>query len=124
MIKFYSNYFKKEDSRGTILGLIDQGNWKELNYFSTEPNQIRGNHYHKKTDELFIILKGKLEIKLTRVSINDQLEGESELFSIKQGDVFVIPKMVYHVFNIVEKSEWINALSLKMDIKFPDIQTI
>jgi len=124
MIKFYSNYFKKEDSRGTILGLIDEGNWKELNYFSTEPNQIRGNHYHKKTDELFIILKGKLEIKLTRVSINDQLEGESELFSIKQGDVFVIPKMVYHVFNIVEKSEWINALSLKMDIKFPDIQTI
>lgn len=124
MIKFYSNYFKKEDSRGTILGLIDEGNWKELNYFSTEPNQIRGNHYHKKTDELFIILKGKLEIKLTRVSVNDELEGESELFSIKQGDVFVIPKMVYHVFNIVEKSEWINALSLKMDIKFPDIQTI
>ena len=124
MIKFYSNYFKKEDSRGTILGLIDEGNWKELNYFSTEPNQIRGNHYHKKTDELFIILKGKLEIKLTRVSVNDELEGESELFSIKQGDVFVIPKMVYHVFYIIEKSEWINALSLKMDIKFPDIQTI
>ena len=124
MIKYYSNYFKKEDSRGKIIGLIDQGNWKELNYFSTEPSQVRGNHYHKKTDELFIILKGKLKIQLTRVSVNGELEGESKSFTVKQGDVFVIPKMVYHVFNIIEKSEWINGLSLKMDIKFPDIQTI
>ena len=124
MIKHYSNYFKKEDSRGKIIGLIDQGNWKELNYFSTEPGQVRGNHYHKKTDELFIILKGKLRIQLTRVSVNGELEGESKSFTVKQGDVFVIPKMVYHVFNIIEKSEWINGLSLKMDIKFPDIQTI
>lgn len=124
MIKHYSNYFKKEDSRGKIIGLIDQGNWKELNYFSTEPGQVRGNHYHKKTDELFIILKGKLKIQLTRVSVNGELEGESKSFTVKQGDVFVIPKMVYHVFNIIEKSEWINGLSLKMDIKFPDIQTI
>lgn len=124
MIKFYSNYFKKEDSRGTILGLIDEGNWKELNYFSTEPNQIRGNHYHKKTDELFIILKGKLEIKLTRVSVKGELEGESISYIVKKGDVFVIPKMVYHVFNILEKSKWINGLSSKMDIKFPDIHTI
>jgi len=124
MIKYYSNYFKKEDSRGKIIGLIDQGNWKELNYFSTEPSQVRGNHYHKKTDELFIILKGKLKIQLTRVSVNGELEGESKSFTVKQGDVFVIPKMIYHVFNIIEKSEWINGLSLKMDIKFPDIQTI
>lgn len=124
MIKFYSNYFKKEDPRGKILGLIDQGNWKELNYFSTEPSQVRGNHYHKKTDELFIILKGKLKIKLTRVSVNGELEGESKYFTVKKGDVFVIPKMVYHVFNIIEKSEWINGLSLKMDIRLPDIHTI
>ena len=124
MIKFYSNYFKKEDPRGKILGLIDQGNWKELNYFSTEPGQVRGNHYHKKTDELFIILKGKLKIQLTRVSVNGELEGESKSFTVKQGDVFVIPKMVYHVFNIIEKSEWINGLSLKMDIRLPDIHTI
>jgi len=124
MIKFYSNYFKKEDTRGTIIGLINEGNWKELNYFSTQPNQIRGNHFHKKTDELFIILKGKLKIQITRISINGGLEGESEFFLVKKGDVFIIPKMVHHVFNVLEESEWINALSFKMDNYSPDIHNI
>jgi|TARA_B100001175_G_scaffold317794_1_gene336498 mannose-6-phosphate isomerase-like protein (cupin superfamily) len=124
MIKFYSNYFKKEDPRGKIVGLINQGNWEELNYFCTDSDQIRGNHYHKKTDELFIILKGKLEIQLTEVSQNGELEGRTESFFIKKGDVFVIPKMIYHVFKIIEKSEWINALSIKMDNKFPDINSL
>ena len=86
MIKFYSNYFKKEDPRGKIVGLINQGNWEELNYFCTDSDQIRGNHYHKKTDELFIILKGKLEIQLTEVSQNGELEGRTESFFIKKPD--------------------------------------
>lgn len=124
MIKFYTNYFKKEDPRGKIVGLINQGSWEELNYFFTDSNQIRGNHYHKKTNELFIILKGKLEIQLTKVSQDGKLEGRTESFFIKKGDVFVIPKMIYHEFKIIEKAEWINALSRKMDKEFPDINPL
>jgi len=68
MIKFLENYTQILDSRGFMKGLINQGNWKELNFFFTKSGQIRGNHYHKITDELFIILKGKMEIELTSVN--------------------------------------------------------
>lgn len=124
MIKFYPNYFKKEDHRGEMIGLINEGNWKEINFFSTNPNQLRGHHFHKETDELFIILKGKVKIKLTKVSDKGKLIDETASLEAMEGDVFIIPKMIHHVFEIVKKTEWINALSLKMSDKDPDIYLI
>ena len=121
MIIFLPNYFTKEDDRGKMIGLINQGSWKELNFFSTKSNQNRGNHYHKKTDELFIILKGRIKIELTRVSDNGKLIGETKSVIIKKGDVFIIPKMIFHSFDIIEESNWINGLSIKMNNKAPDI---
>ena len=121
MIIFLPNYFTKEDDRGKMIGLVNQGSWKELNFFSTKSNQNRGNHYHKKTDELFIILKGRIKIELTRVSDNGKLIGETKSVIIKKGDVFIIPKMIFHSFDIIEESNWINGLSIKMNNKAPDI---
>jgi dTDP-4-dehydrorhamnose 3,5-epimerase-like enzyme len=121
MIIFLPNYFTKKDARGKMIGLVNEGNWKELNFFSTKPNQKRGNHYHKKTDELFIILKGKIKIELNRVSVNGKLTLDIKSVIVKKGDVFIIPKMIFHSFDIIEESNWINGLSIKMNIKAPDI---
>ena len=30
MIIFLPNYFTKEDARGKMIGLVNEGNWKEL----------------------------------------------------------------------------------------------
>ena len=102
-------------------GLINQGNWKELNYFSTKAGQIRGNHYHKNTEELFIILSGKVEIEC--VSVNDKGESISTSKTViaQGGDVFVIRKGTRHTFHILENTSWINGLSQNMDEKRPDI---
>lgn len=124
MIKFYKNYFVSEDERGRFVGLINDKNWQEINYFYTKENQIRANHYHKKTDELFIILEGKIKITLTRVLPNGKLDNNSSDYSISKNDVFVIEKMTYHTFEIIEESTWINALSIKMDNDNPDIISI
>ena len=70
MITFYKNYFHNADSRGLIKGIINEGNWQEINYFETTKNQIRAEHYHKETDELFIILKGKIKITLEKIDNN------------------------------------------------------
>ena len=121
MIIFLPNYFTKEDARGKMIGLVNEGNWKELNFFSTKPNQIRGNHYHKKTDELFIILKGRIKVELNSVSDSGKLIGVTKSIIITKGDVFIIPKMIFHSFDIIEESNWINGLSLKMNNKAPDI---
>ena len=121
MIIFLPNYFTKEDARGKMIGLVNEGNWKELNFFSTKPNQRRGNHYHKKTDELFIILKGRIKVELNSVSDSGKLIGDTKSIIITKGDVFIIPKMIFHSFDIIEESNWINGLSIKMNNKAPDI---
>ena len=67
MITFVDHYFEYEDPRGSITGLINQGNWKEVNLITSSKNSIRGDHYHKRTTELFIILEGEIEVISQRV---------------------------------------------------------
>ena len=124
MITFYKNYFHSADSRGLIKGIINEGNWQEINYFETTKNQIRAEHYHKETDELFIILKGKIKITLEKIDNNGNRSSKKENYEIKKDDIFVISRMTYHVFEILENSIWINALSKKMDRTSPDIHSI
>ena len=124
MIKFLKNYFSINDDRGSIKGLVNRGNWRELNFFETTANQKRGEHYHKLTDELFIILKGKIKIQLSRVSEEGKLVGEKEYYIVSKGDVFIIPKLTFHAFEILEDTKWINGLSVKFDDLKPDIYKI
>ena len=124
MIKNIKNYISINDKRGKMIGLINEGNWQELNFFETEPNQIRGGHFHKYTDELFIILKGKIKIQSSKVGQNNQIIGKKNNHIVTKGDVFIIPKLTYHTFEILERSEWINALSLRLNNDDPDIHKI
>ncbi len=121
MIVFLKNYIIKEDSRGVMKGLVSEGSWKELNFFSTKAGQSRGNHYHKNTDELFIVLKGKIEIEWTEVDEDGKNIYDLKKVCVREGDVFIIKRKTRHIFNIIENTEWINGLSQKMDEKNPDI---
>jgi dTDP-4-dehydrorhamnose 3,5-epimerase-like enzyme len=123
MIIFLKSHVVKEDSRGIMKGLINQGKWEELNFFSTVAGQIRGNHYHKKTDELFIILKGKIEIEWAEVDKEGRKIHDLNKVFVNGGDVFIIKRKTRHIFNIIEDSEWINGLSQKMEKNSPDIYT-
>jgi len=55
---------------------------------------------------------------------NGKLDKKSSDYSITKNDVFVIEKMTYHTFEIIEESTWINALTIKMDNNNPDIISI
>ena len=121
MIVFFENYIVKSDSRGVMKGLINQGCWRELNYFSTKAGQIRGNHYHKNTDELFIILDGKIEIEWESVNSEGKKISHPKTEIVQEGDVFIIRKGTRHKFRILENTNWINGLSQKMDEKNPDL---
>jgi len=123
MIKFIKNYFEHRDEKGYIKGLINFGRWEEVNIIESEANVIRGNHYHSKTDELFIIIDGKIRIKLQRVE-NGKIVGDIEEIIVKKNDVFLIERNVFHIFEILEKSRWINLLSSKIDSENPDILRI
>ena len=124
MIEFIPNYFEHSDKRGSFLGLINFGNWEEINFICSEAGTIRGNHYHENMDELFIILEGKIKIILQKVLGKKKLENKQKTFYVKEGDVFLIKKNVNHIFEIIEHSKWINVLSQKINKEKPDIHRI
>ena len=124
MIEFIPNYTKHSDKRGYFRGLINFGNWEEINFICSEAGTIRGNHYHENTDELFIILEGKIKIILQKVLVKKDLANNRKTFNVKEGDVFLIKKNVNHIFEIIEHSKWINVLSQKINEEKPDIHRI
>ena len=121
MIEFIPNYIEYSDKRGSFLGLINFGNWKEINIICSEADSVRGDHYHKNTDELFLILEGKIKITLQKVLDNKVLDSEKKIFDVQEGDVFLIKNNVNHIFETIEYSKWINVLSQKLNIDNPDI---
>ena len=84
MIEFIPNYIEYSDKRGSFLGLINFGNWKEINIICSEADTVRGDHYHENTDELFLILEGKIKITLQKVLDNEKLDNEKKTFEIQE----------------------------------------
>jgi len=123
MIKLISPYFNYTDERGSITGIINSGEWRELNIIRSDSGIIRGNHYHQKTRELFVILDGEIEIHIQNVEYN-KLSGETEIFSVKAGDVFIVEPMINHTFIPKKPSRWINALSISMGSNDQDIHRV
>lgn len=120
MLKIIKRYFMHEDKRGTLEGLVNFGEWKEMNLISSLAGVERGNHYHKETLELFIILEGKINVILLKVK-DGKLVGSKTERIVNRGDVFLIDPFVNHTFRVLVEAKWINVLSKKIDPENPDI---
>jgi dTDP-4-dehydrorhamnose reductase len=112
-------YFYFEDQRGKILGLLQTGNWKEINYIESQKKCIRGNHYHKRTKEAFFIIDGKI-----KVILKDLKNNKTKIFYVQKGDIFIVNKYVLHTFEIIKNASWINMLSKPMNENDKDIHRI
>ena len=117
-MKKLSPYVNKLDSRGGFWGITQEG-WAEVNFIETRADQIRGNHYHKETRELFFIISGEIE-----VIIDDLSSGEHLELSFRKGDVFIIEPYEVHTFRTVTDAQWINMLSKAMDPQRPDFHQV
>jgi dTDP-4-dehydrorhamnose 3,5-epimerase-like enzyme len=120
MIEIVEPYFHFNDDRGSFLGLLNFGEWREINIVTSAENTVRGNHYHKSTRELFIVLEGKIEVRAQRV-IDGVLSGSIEKKIFSKNDVFFIEPMINHTFDILEPAKWINVLSYPIEKDRPDI---
>lgn len=118
-MKIIKPYFNFDDERGHIKGIINQGSWEEINYVFSKKGTIRANHYHKNLKELFIILEGIINIHFFNIKTPDQIE----IKTAKKGDVFLFEKEIFHRFEVMEDSIWLNVLSQKIDPNNPDIHT-
>lgn len=123
MIERVESYFSFGDERGTLTGLVNFSSWEEANLISSIEGIERGNHYHKETTELFVILDGKIKVS-TQLVENGKTIGEVVEEMVSSGDVFLIKANILHTFVCLEKSKWINMLDRKMDQENPDIHRI
>jgi mannose-6-phosphate isomerase-like protein (cupin superfamily) len=113
-----SLYFNNVDDRGGFWG-ITQESWAEVNFIETRAQQVRGNHYHKETRELFFIISGEID-----VVIDDLNSGEHSEFSFSKGDVFIIEPYEVHTFRTKTDAQWINMLSKPIDQANPDFHHV
>lgn len=123
MIQIIKRYFTNKDERGKFEGLVNFGNWREFNLVETEVNVTRGNHYHEKTKEVFIILEGAVRVIAQNI-VKNKLTGDIEEKILKRGDVILIDPYVNHIFYTLKKSKWINVLSQIIQKDNPDIHRI
>lgn len=61
----------KSDSRGSLVEAFKLPNDGQLFYVVCKPNEIRGNHYHLRKTEKFLVIYGEAEI-----SVKDRDTGD------------------------------------------------
>lgn len=110
MMKLLNSYFKHEDDRGRILGIIQEGTWKELNYLTAKADSIRGGHFHKETTEIIFVIRGRATLS---ISYAGSKKVEQSVVVVG-GDIILIEPGDRHTFQFVEDSELINILSEPM----------
>jgi len=65
---------KHTDSRGSFVEIIRHGIGGQTSFSTTEPNIVRGNHYHTRKIERFFVIKGKALIQLRKIGTDEVLE--------------------------------------------------
>lgn len=123
MLKIVERYFRTGDDRGALEGLVNFGEWRELNLVTSRAGAVRGNHYHLTTRELFIILDGEIRVAVQSVE-DGRLVGPVEERTVRPGDVVLVEPLANHTFTIVRDARWINVLSSRIDPANPDIHRV
>ncbi|MEE1011317.1 MAG: cupin domain-containing protein [Acutalibacteraceae bacterium] len=94
MIKIIKPDFVFEDERGTLTQLIHEG-YNQINVVTSKAGVERGNHYHALNREGFYVVDGSFLLEAT-------LNGKSESYQFKKGDMFIIEPNVMHRFVYLE----------------------
>lgn len=55
------------DPRGTLVEAIREGNGGQIHYSNTHPGFVRGEHFHFRKVERFVVLSGEAEIAVRRI---------------------------------------------------------
>jgi dTDP-4-dehydrorhamnose 3,5-epimerase len=117
------------DERGRLMEILrcDDPMFEKFGqvYMTTAfPGVVKAWHYHKKQDDNFTCIAGKMRLALYDARSGSPTRGEVNDFVIGPDDPMLvhIPKMVYHGFKCVSASEAvvINTVTLPYDRREPD----
>ncbi len=103
LIRFVRPDFVFENDAGSLTQLVHEG-WKQVNVILSRPGSVRGGHYHKFNEEGFYIVSGSFTLTVWN-------HDEKEEYEIKSGDMFVIPRHVFHTFAYHEDTMLVSLYS-------------
>lgn len=107
--------FEHIDDRGTFCELHRGGNWQEINSSTVNNGYARGGHYHKKTEELILVVSGKCEFKTI-----DMRNKNENVFVCEANEGVIVYPFEKHFVNALEDSKLISLLSMPYDKNNPD----
>jgi len=117
------------DERGRLMEILrcDEKMFKKFGqvYMTTaRPGVVKAWHYHKKQDDNFTCIRGKMRLALYDARKASPTRGEVDEFIISLDDpmLVTIPKSVYHGFKAVsdEEAVVINVPTRPYDREHPD----
>ena len=113
---------KKEDARGWLVeneSQIVKDSMKHFLFSVSKPNVIRGQHYHKRKTEWFLVVKGKALIVFEDINNSERksIEVDGE-----RAEIIEMPPMLAHAIkNIGDDDLYLMAIvNEPLDRKDPD----
>lgn len=88
-----------KDVRGLIADIFYNVNINHVAVVLSEPNVIRGNHYHKETTQHMFITKGSLEYWYKPVGSSEQ----PQMYLAKVGDLVTTKPYEIHTLKITDE---------------------
>ena len=85
-----------EDERGKILDIFYKEDIQHVAQIDSQPNVIRGNHYHKETTQHMLMISGSMEYWYKKVDSNEK----PKMVHLKKGDLVSTPPFEIHTLKI------------------------
>ena len=84
------------DDRGIITDIFYKEDIHHVAQIDSEPNVIRGNHYHKETTQHMLMIFGSMEYWYKNVGSKE----EPKVVYLKKGDLISTPPLEIHTLKI------------------------
>ena len=104
-----------KDNRGSLTQVTSGVEWRQLNVLTRKARSLGGGHYHRKTEEFFYVLKGKLELKII-----DRKSQILKMHTFRTNDCFLIHPNEQHYMKFLRETVLIILYKLPYNNKNPD----
>ena len=115
-MKSYKN-MTIQDDRGYLYEFYQKDyRSQQVNILFSHKGTVRGNHYHKKTTEIFFIINGEVEVDLYCIK-----EKNRKKINVTAGDEFTVDPYTVHTLTFKEDTTILSFYSLAFKLDDTDI---